>query len=65
MPRLATSHRVIREVIGRNFSVKVRTLVNCDACHQMAAEGDFSWHELRVEGLTASTMGRATGFKSR
>lgn len=51
VPRLRTAHRVMREVIARNFRVKVRTLVNCDGCHQRAAAGDFSLAELRVDGL--------------
>lgn len=51
VPRIRSSHRVMREVIARNYRVKVRTLVNCDGCHQRAAAGDFSLAELRVEGL--------------
>ncbi len=62
MPRIRSSHRVMREVIARNYHVKVRTLVNCDGCHQQAVAGDFSLNELRVEGLSGLSLIRSRNF---
>ena len=45
-------HRIVLEVINRKSKVKVRTLTNCNACHQFAAEGSFATGELVVPGLT-------------
>jgi hypothetical protein len=44
-------HSTILEVINVKPRVKVRTLTDCGACHQRAAEGDFSERALRVPGL--------------
>lgn len=63
VPRIRASHRVMREVIARNFNVKVRTLVNCDGCHQQAQAGDFSLRELRVEGLAGLKLIRSSSFR--
>lgn len=65
MPRLRSSHRVMREVIARNGNVKTRTFVNCDACHQRAEAGDFSLPELRVEGLRGLSLVKSKGYKDR
>jgi hypothetical protein len=32
--------------------VKVRTLTNCNGCHQYALEGSFGTSELFIPGLT-------------
>ena len=45
-------HRIIQEVISIKAKVKVRTLTNCNACHQWAPEGSFANSELFVPGLT-------------
>jgi hypothetical protein len=47
-------HRIIQEVIGIKQKVKVRTLTNCNACHQWAPEGSFGTKELFGPGLTPS-----------
>lgn len=60
-----TVHRVVREVIARNAGVKVRTLVNCDGCHQTAAEGDFSLAELKLEGLPGQSLVKSKNFPSK
>ncbi len=65
MPRLRSSHRVMREVIARNSNVKVRTLVNCDNCHQRAQDGDFSLGDLRVDGLSGLSLIKARNYKDR
>jgi hypothetical protein len=62
VPRLRSRHRVIQEVIARNFRIKVKTLVNCDGCHQRAAEGDFGLRDLRVEGLTDLKLFRPSSY---
>ncbi len=48
VPRIRTSHRVMDEMIAINTRVRVRNFVNCDACHQAAAKGDYSLEELNV-----------------
>jgi hypothetical protein len=45
-------HRIVLEVIDLKPKIKVRTLTNCNACHQRAAEGSFWIDELVVPGLT-------------
>jgi hypothetical protein len=45
-------HRIIQEVISVKSKVKVRTLTNCNACHQWAPEGSFANSELFIPGLT-------------
>ena len=45
-------HRIIQEVISMKTKVKVRTLTNCNACHQWAPEGSFGNSELFIPGLT-------------
>ena len=55
VPHLATHHRVILEVLKVNTKVKVRTLTNCDACHQKAADGSFGYDELMIPGLSRPT----------
>jgi hypothetical protein len=62
VPRLRSRHRVIQEVIARNFRIKVKTLVNCDGCHQRATEGDFGLRDLRVEGLTDLKLFRPSSY---
>ena len=48
VPRIRTSHRVMDEMIAINTRVRVRNFVNCDACHQAAAKGDYSLEEINV-----------------
>jgi len=48
VPRLRDKHVVIRGVIARDSSFKVRTLSNCDGCHQAAAQGDFGFPQLKI-----------------
>ena len=50
--RFREYHTVIREVISTKTKVKVRTLTNCNACHQKADDGSFALTELYVPGLT-------------
>jgi hypothetical protein len=52
VPLFREMHRVMIEVINRKSKVKVRTLTNCNGCHQMADEGSFGNSELLVPGLT-------------
>ena len=52
VPTYREMHRIMLEVINRKGKVKVRTLTNCNACHQFAAEGSFGTAELVVPGLT-------------
>jgi hypothetical protein len=52
MPRFREYHTVIHEVIATKPKVKVRTLTNCNACHQKADEGSFGNAELYIPGLT-------------
>jgi hypothetical protein len=63
VPRLHASHRVMREVIAFNGRVKVRSLVNCDGCHQRAVEGDYGLRDLRVEGLPGLSLIRSPTFR--
>jgi hypothetical protein len=55
MPHMRTNHRVILEVLKVNARVKVRSLVNCNGCHQRADEGSFGHEEVLVPGLTRPT----------
>ena len=52
VPLFREMHRVMLEVINRKAKVKVRTLTNCNGCHQMADEGSFGNSELLIPGLT-------------
>ena len=52
VPLYREMHRIIREVISIKSKVKVRTLTNCNGCHQFAAEGSFATSELFIPGLT-------------
>lgn len=52
LPLYREMHRIMLEVISIKPKVKVRTLTNCNACHQWAPEGSFGTAELFVPGLT-------------
>jgi hypothetical protein len=52
VPLYREMHNIILEVISIKTKVKVRTLTNCNACHQFAADGSFGTSELVVPGLT-------------
>ena len=52
VPLYREMHRIIREVISIKSKVKVRTLTNCNGCHQLAGEGSFATSELFIPGLT-------------
>ena len=52
VPLFKEMHTVMLEVIGTKQKVKVKTLTNCNACHQKAAEGSFGNDELYIPGLT-------------
>ena len=61
VPLYREMHRVMLEVINRKAKVKVRTLTNCNGCHQGADDGSFGNQELLVPGLTvqrSSSSGR-------
>jgi hypothetical protein len=48
-------HFVVTRVMHTDPRVKVKTLVDCGACHQLASEGSFGNSELVVPGLTPTT----------
>jgi hypothetical protein len=52
VPLYRQMHRIVLEVIDLKPKIKVRTLTNCNGCHQRAAEGSFGIDELAVPGLT-------------
>jgi hypothetical protein len=52
VPLYREMHTIMREVISTKPKVKVRTLTNCNACHQWAPEGSFGTTELFIPGLT-------------
>ncbi|HUQ28618.1 MAG TPA: hypothetical protein VM051_08500 [Usitatibacter sp.] len=52
VPTFREMHTVIHEVINTKSKVKVRTVTNCNACHQKADEGSFGLSELYIPGLT-------------
>jgi hypothetical protein len=52
VPLFKEMHTVMVEVIGTKQKVKVKTLTNCNACHQKAADGSFGNDELYIPGLT-------------
>jgi hypothetical protein len=54
LPLYREMHRIMLEVISIKTRVKVRTLTNCNACHQWAPEGSFGNSELLIPGLTPS-----------
>ena len=64
MPLYLEMHRIVLEVIDRKPKIKVRTLTNCNACHQAAEEGSFGTDELLIPGLTPSRR-RASGGSVR
>jgi cytochrome c553 len=51
LPLMLHRHVVVRNLMGAS-QVKVKTLVNCDACHEKAATGSFAYDEILVPGLT-------------
>ena len=48
-------HYIVTRVMNTDPRVKVKTLSDCGACHQLAAEGSFGNSELAVPGLTRTT----------
>ena len=52
VPLFRQMHTVMHEVISTKPKVKVRTMTNCNACHQKAEEGSFGNAELYIPGLT-------------
>lgn len=52
VPLFKEMHTVMLEVISTKHKVKVKTLTNCNACHQKAAEGSFGNDTLYIPGLT-------------
>ena len=52
IPLFREMHRVVLEVIDRKPKIKVRTLTNCNGCHQGADDGSFGYQELVVPGLS-------------
>jgi len=52
VPHILKMHVVVREVLKTNATAKVRSLTNCDACHQKATEGSFALVDLLVPGVT-------------
>lgn len=54
VPLYREMHRIVLEVISIKSKLKVRTLTNCNGCHQYAPEGSFGNSELLIPGLTPS-----------
>lgn len=54
VPHMATVHRSLWEIMKKSNTVQVRTLANCNACHQKAEEGSYAYEEILVPGLTSS-----------
>jgi len=52
VPHILKMHIVVREVLKTNATEKVRSLANCDSCHQKATEGSFALGDLLVPGVT-------------
>ncbi|HYS11940.1 MAG TPA: hypothetical protein VEN28_01415 [Burkholderiaceae bacterium] len=52
VPHILKMHIVVREVLKTNATAKVRSLANCDSCHQKATEGSFALGDLLVPGVT-------------
>ena len=52
VPLFKEMHTVMMEVISTKPKVKVKSVTNCNACHQKAAEGSFANGELYIPGLT-------------
>lgn len=52
VPLFREMHRVMAEVIDRKPRIKVRTLTNCNGCHQGADSGSFGYEELLIPGLS-------------
>jgi hypothetical protein len=51
LPLMRHRHVVIGRLLGRP-NVKVKTLTNCDACHENAASGSFAYDRILVPGLS-------------
>jgi hypothetical protein len=48
-------HFIISRMVRTDARVKVKTLGDCGACHQMAAEGSFGNSELAIPGISPTT----------
>ena len=48
-------HFIISRMVRTDGRVKVKTLGDCGACHQMAAEGSFGNSELAIPGISPTT----------
>jgi hypothetical protein len=51
LPIMQHRHVVIRQLMISG-QAKVKTLTNCDACHEKAATGSFAYDEIVVPGVT-------------
>lgn len=49
LPLMRQRHVVMRQLLP---SSPVKTLTNCDACHERAAAGSFAYNEIVVPGVT-------------
>ena len=52
LPMMHRNHKVVRNVMQTNSTMKVRSLTNCQDCHTTAATGSFANRDLIVPGLT-------------
>jgi hypothetical protein len=51
LPLMRQRHVVVRKLM-ESPQVKVKTLANCDACHETAATGSFAYHDIVVPGVS-------------
>jgi hypothetical protein len=49
LPLMRQRHVVVRQLLPQS---PVKTLTNCDACHERAATGSFAYNEIVVPGVT-------------
>jgi hypothetical protein len=53
LPLMRQRHVVIRYMMDATLgTVKVKSLTNCDACHERASTGSFAYNEIVVPGVT-------------
>ena len=53
LPLMRHRHVVVNKLMASPvYGVKVKTLANCDACHEKAATGSFAYDQILVPGVS-------------
>jgi Dihaem cytochrome c len=52
VPHVRKMHIIVRDVMRTNATMAVRSITNCNECHQKADEGSFALHDTVVPGVS-------------